>query len=186
MKGNETKFKNSRNSFVSEKTIIHYSISKCPLGWLGLAATENGICFLQLDDKKDSLLKNLKLSFKNRLFAEAKNDKMFQRWENAINRYLCGNAQLRKLPLEISGTAFQRQVWDHLQKIPFGTLKSYSEVAKAIGKPKAVRAVASACANNNVSLLIPCHRVVRSDGSLAGYRWGIERKKNLLALENCL
>ena len=73
-----------------------------------------------------------------------------------------------------------------LQKIPFGTLKSYSEVAKAIGKPKAVRAVASACANNNVSLLIPCHRVVRSDGSLAGYRWGIERKKNLLALEICL
>ncbi len=87
------------------------------------------------------------------------------------------------LPLDIRATAFQRRVWAYLQSIPFGETKSYSQVAKAIGRPTAVRAVARACATNPVAVEIPCHRVVREDGSMGGYRWGLERKKSLLALE---
>jgi AraC family transcriptional regulator of adaptative response/methylated-DNA-[protein]-cysteine methyltransferase len=87
------------------------------------------------------------------------------------------------LPLDIRATAFQRRVWTYLQSIPFGATRSYSEVARAIGRPRAVRAVARACATNPVAVAIPCHRVVRQDGSMSGYRWGVERKQALLAME---
>jgi AraC family transcriptional regulator of adaptative response/methylated-DNA-[protein]-cysteine methyltransferase len=98
-------------------------------------------------------------------------------------RHLRGKSLNSSLPLDIRATAFQRRVWAYLQSIPFGETKSYSEVAKAIGSPRACRAVARACATNPVAVAIPCHRVVREDGSMGGYRWGVERKKTLLQME---
>ena len=102
---------------------------------------------------------------------------------NALVRHIRGKDLNSSLPLDIRATAFQRRVWTYLQSIPFGETKSYSEVAKAIGEPRACRAVARACATNPVAVAIPCHRVVREDGSMGGYRWGMERKKSLLQME---
>jgi AraC family transcriptional regulator of adaptative response/methylated-DNA-[protein]-cysteine methyltransferase len=96
---------------------------------------------------------------------------------------LSGQKRNSSLPLDIQATAFQRRVWEHLQSIPYGATRSYSQVAKAIGEPKAVRAVARACASNRLAVAIPCHRVVREDGGLGGYRWGMGRKEALLELE---
>jgi AraC family transcriptional regulator, regulatory protein of adaptative response / methylated-DNA-[protein]-cysteine methyltransferase len=98
-------------------------------------------------------------------------------------RQLHGKKLDDSLPLDIRATAFQRRVWTYLQTIPFGATQSYSQVAKGIGQPRATRAVARACATNPVAVVIPCHRVVREDGSMGGYRWGIERKKALLGME---
>ncbi len=103
---------------------------------------------------------------------------------NKVLEYLEGKSPRIDLPLDIRATAFQWRVWDELRRIPLGSTRSYLEIAKAIGKPKAVRAVARACATNQAALVIPCHRVIREDKSLGGYRWGLERKKKLLALEN--
>jgi AraC family transcriptional regulator of adaptative response/methylated-DNA-[protein]-cysteine methyltransferase len=103
---------------------------------------------------------------------------------NALLLHLHGKDAHHSLPLDIRATAFQRRVWTYLQSIPFGATKSYSEVAKAIGKPQACRAVARACATNPVAVAIPCHRVVREDGSMGGYRWGLDRKKALLQMES--
>jgi AraC family transcriptional regulator, regulatory protein of adaptative response / methylated-DNA-[protein]-cysteine methyltransferase len=101
----------------------------------------------------------------------------------ALQSYFKGSTPNPRLPLDIRATAFQKQVWTHLQAIPRGSTQSYSEVAKAIGNPEAVRAVAQACANNPVALAIPCHRVVRRNGDPGGYRWGVRRKRGLLDLE---
>ena len=104
-------------------------------------------------------------------------------WAERIVRFIAAPGQLPDLPLDIRGTAFQARVWRALQKIPAGATASYREIAAAIGQPKAVRAVAQACATNRLALLVPCHRVIRSDGEFAGYRWGLERKRALLAGE---
>jgi AraC family transcriptional regulator of adaptative response/methylated-DNA-[protein]-cysteine methyltransferase len=101
----------------------------------------------------------------------------------ALNRYLRGETIDPRLPLHIRGTAFQMKVWKYLQSIPYGSVRSYSEVAEGIGKPAAVRAVARACASNRVAVAIPCHRVIRGTGELGGYRWGLERKRTFLDLE---
>ena len=108
---------------------------------------------------------------------------LFDQWIAQLNEFLQGRARLLELPMDIRGTAFQCMVWDYLVRIPSGTLQSYTEVANGIGKPKAVRAVASACANNKIAIMIPCHRVIRGDGSLAGYKWGLARKRSLIDLE---
>src|SRR5207302_7426569 len=104
-------------------------------------------------------------------------------WTNTLLRKMKGQKLSSSLPLDIRATAFQRQVWTYLQSIPFGATRSYSQVAKGIGQPAATRAVARACATNPVAIAIPCHRVVREDGSMGGYRWGVERKKSLLEIE---
>ena len=104
-------------------------------------------------------------------------------WTDALARHLAGSQPRLDLPLDIRATAFQKKVWDALREIPPGETRSYSDVARTIGDPKAVRAVATACAHNPIALAVPCHRVVRSDGELAGYRWGIDRKKKLLERE---
>lgn len=101
----------------------------------------------------------------------------------ALEAYLKTQESTLSLPLDVQGTVFQRKVWKYLQSIPRGQTASYAEVAKAIGNPKAARAVAAACANNKIAIAIPCHRVIRGDGDLAGYRWGLERKKKLLEIE---
>src|SRR5690606_1082493 len=107
----------------------------------------------------------------------------FKEWISALNSYLNNENKKLDLPLDIFGTAFQIKVWKYLQKIPAGKTLSYTEVAKAIGCPNSVRAVAGACAKNKIALAIPCHRVLRGTGHLAGYRWGLERKEKLLKLE---
>ena len=163
-------------------TRIAYVIVDCPMGLLLVAATERGICSVTLGDGEDALIHGL--------FAEyyssdirLDGDGVIKGWVDAILDHLSGNLPLLDLPLDIRATAFERAIWGQLQKIPFGETRSYGEVATALGRPNAARAVARACGANPVALVIPCHRVVRQDGTLGGYRWGIERKAQLLAQE---
>jgi AraC family transcriptional regulator of adaptative response/methylated-DNA-[protein]-cysteine methyltransferase len=161
--------------------MIRYTCADSPLGRMLIAATEKGICAIQFARTDGELIEGLKREFP---FAQRKTDGgALQSWVNALLRHLRGKDLNSSLPLDIRATAFQRRVWAYLQSIPFGETKSYSEVAKAIGKPRACRAVARACATNPVAVAIPCHRVVREDGSMGGYRWGVQRKKALLQME---
>jgi AraC family transcriptional regulator of adaptative response/methylated-DNA-[protein]-cysteine methyltransferase len=160
---------------------IRYTIAESPLGRMLVAATEKGVCAIQFADSEDELLEGLKHEFP---FANRKRDDDGLRvWKDALVQRLSGQKRNSSLPLDIQATAFQRRVWEHLQSIPYGATRSYRQVAKAIGEPKAVRAVARACASNRLAVAIPCHRVVREDGGLGGYRWGVERKEALLELE---
>jgi AraC family transcriptional regulator of adaptative response/methylated-DNA-[protein]-cysteine methyltransferase len=113
----------------------------------------------------------------------AESKQLFTQWEAALREFFDAKASLAGLPLDLRGTAFQVAVWRFLQSVPAGKTVTYAEVAAAVGRPKAVRAVASACAHNRIALAVPCHRVIRGDGTLAGYRWGMERKQSLLHLE---
>lgn len=161
--------------------LIHYSISSSPLGKLLVAATEKGICSVRLGSESEVLLTELENEFSK---ADVKEDKLaLAPWVKQIVAHLEGKEPHLDLALDVRATAFQKQVWLELQKIPYGETRSYSDVATAMGKPKAVRAVASACARNPVALVVPCHRVIRTDGSMGGFRWGIERKESLLAQE---
>jgi AraC family transcriptional regulator of adaptative response/methylated-DNA-[protein]-cysteine methyltransferase len=160
---------------------IRYTCADSPLGRMLIAATERGICSIQFARTEGELLEGLKHEFP---FASRKlDDAGLQSWVSALLRHMRGKDLSLSLPLDIRATAFQRRVWTYLQSIPFGATRSYSKVAKAIGRPRAVRAVARACATNPVAVAIPCHRVVRQDGSMSGYRWGVERKQALLKLE---
>jgi len=160
---------------------IRYTCADSPLGRMLIAATDRGICSIQFARTDGELLEGLKREFP---FAGRKADKSgLQSWVSALLEHMRGKELNAALPLDIRATAFQRTVWAYLQSIPFGETKSYSQVAKAIGRPTAVRAVARACATNPVAVEIPCHRVVREDGSMGGYRWGLDRKKNLLEME---
>jgi AraC family transcriptional regulator of adaptative response/methylated-DNA-[protein]-cysteine methyltransferase len=160
---------------------IRYTCADSPLGRMLIAATERGICAIQFARSDGELMEGLKREFP---FAARKVDQGgLQSWVSALLRHMRGKDLDSSLPLDIRATAFQRRVWAYLQSIPFGVTRSYSQVAKGIGQPRAVRAVARACATNPVAVAIPCHRVVREDGSMGGYRWGIERKKALLEME---
>jgi AraC family transcriptional regulator, regulatory protein of adaptative response / methylated-DNA-[protein]-cysteine methyltransferase len=160
---------------------IRYTCTSSPLGRMLVAATDKGICSIQFADSDDELTEGLKREFP---FALRKHDDQSMRsWTNAVLDQISGHKLNRALPLDIQATAFQRRVWTHLQSLPFGATQSYGEVAKAIGRPTAARAVARACATNPVAVAIPCHRVVREDGEMGGYRWGVERKRALLQLE---
>jgi AraC family transcriptional regulator of adaptative response/methylated-DNA-[protein]-cysteine methyltransferase len=160
---------------------IRYTCADSPLGRMLIAATERGICSIQFARTDGELIEGLKREFP---FAARKVDEGgLQSWVGALVRHMRGKDLDSSLPLDIRATAFQRRVWTYLQSIPFGATRSYSQVAKGIGQPSAVRAVARACATNPVAVAIPCHRVVRNDGSMGGYRWGIERKKALLEME---
>jgi AraC family transcriptional regulator of adaptative response/methylated-DNA-[protein]-cysteine methyltransferase len=163
---------------------IRYTCADSPLGRMLIAATERGICAIQFARSDGELLAGLKREFP---FAARKPDEGgLQSWVTALLRHMRGRDEdsHSSLPLDIRATAFQRRVWTYLQSIPFGATRSYRQVAKAIGQPRAARAVARACATNPVAVAIPCHRVIRGDGSMGGYRWGIERKKTLLVLES--
>jgi AraC family transcriptional regulator, regulatory protein of adaptative response / methylated-DNA-[protein]-cysteine methyltransferase len=160
---------------------IRYTCTDSPLGRVLVAATEKGICAIQFGDTDDELVEGLKREFP---FAVRKRDDDSMRaWTETVLSQISGHKMNRSLPLDIQATAFQKRVWTHLQSMPFGTTQSYGEVAKAIGQPSAARAVARACASNRIAVAIPCHRVVREDGEMGGYRWGVERKKTLLRLE---
>jgi AraC family transcriptional regulator of adaptative response/methylated-DNA-[protein]-cysteine methyltransferase len=161
--------------------MIRYACADSPLGRMLIAATDRGICSIQFARTDNELIEGLKREFP---FAARKPDQgSLQAWTEALLAKMKGRELNSALPLDIRATAFQRRVWTYLQSIPFGATRSYKEVAKGIGQPTASRAVARACATNPVAVAIPCHRVVREDGSTSGYRWGMERKRKLLEME---
>jgi len=160
---------------------IHYTTAKSSLGEVLVAATERGVSAVYLGDTAGKLVEELKQEYPR---AEITPDKgAFSAWVEEIVGRMEGGAPRRELPLDLQATAFQRRVWRELQRIPRGATRTYAQVARALGRPRAVRAVARACATNPVSVVVPCHRVVRSDGELAGYRWGVARKQTLLERE---
>ena len=160
---------------------IRFTTVRTGLGWALVAATTRGICMTALGDERAALEAELRRRFPAALIWPA--DAALTAWAERIVRFITRPDAQPDLPLDIRGTAFQALVWRALLKIPPGRTASYSEIAAALGRPSAVRAVAQACASNKLAVLVPCHRVVRSDGDLAGYRWGIERKRALLARE---
>lgn len=160
---------------------IHYSLTDCPLGRLLVAATSLGISAVSIADTDEELEATLLDEYPNATLY--RDDDGLGRWVEIILDYLQGQPLPTDLSLDIRATAFQRRVWDELRRIPNGETRSYSEVAQAIGNPKAVRAVANACATNPVPLVVPCHRVIRSDGTLGGYGLGLDRKRTLLDQE---
>lgn len=160
---------------------VNYAVADCSFGQLLVAATEKGICAVRLGDSAAALEADLSSEFSAARIE--RHDEPLGEWVREIIEHLEGGRPNLELPLDVRATAFQRRVWEALQKIPYGSTRSYGEVAQAIGRPTAVRAVARACATNPVALVIPCHRVIREDKSLGGYRWGLERKRKLLAQE---
>ena len=152
-----------------------------PLGWALVAATARGVVMTALGDKREPLTAIVRGRFPAAQIAAE--DPSLRDWAERIVRFITAPSRSLDLPLDIRGTAFQARVWRALQKIPLGRTATYSEIARELGQPTAVRAVARACATNDLALLIPCHRVVRQDGELAGYRWGLERKRALLERE---
>ena len=161
--------------------VVRFTITSSPLGRMLIAATDKGICAIQFADSDDALQQGLMREFP--FAARKRDDAALAQWRVSLAQLMNGQDAHPSLPLDIRATAFQRRVWEHLQRIPRGETQSYSAVAKKLGMPKATRAVARACATNPVAIAIPCHRVVREDGELGGYRWGIERKEQLLAME---
>jgi len=172
--------KNFRNGGNGES--IRYTIGACSLGSILVAASEKGVCAIFLGDDPSKLREELRRSFrKARLIA---GDAKFDRVIGKVIDFIEAPKLSLNLPLDLRGTAFQRRVWTALREIPAGSTTSYSEVARRIGLPKAVRAVAGAIASNNIAVAIPCHRVLRAGGALSGYRWGVERKRALLNKES--
>jgi len=164
---------------------IYYAMRETALGPLMMAATERGVCFAQFGDGLDDLLARLRSEFP-RAELVASPDRSapdLDRWIDALDQHLSRSAPRPDLPLDLRGTAFQLKVWRFLLSVKEGDVLSYGELAREIDEPAAVRAVASACGANRIGILVPCHRVLRGTGELGGYRWGIERKRTLLAME---
>lgn len=160
---------------------IGYSITKSALGKVLVAATDRGVSAVYLGDADAKLVEELHEEYPRAELSAAGDS--FEKWVKEIVERVEGKPPRVELPLDLQATAFQRRVWQELQQIPRGSTRTYSQVARALGNPKAVRAVARACATNPVSIVVPCHRVIREDGNLAGYRWGLSRKEQLLAQE---
>ncbi|WP_415889833.1 bifunctional DNA-binding transcriptional regulator/O6-methylguanine-DNA methyltransferase Ada [Neptuniibacter sp. SY11_33] len=165
--------------------VISYACRNSVLGQMMMAATDKGVCFVQFDDDEASLLSKLKDEFPNASLipSQSQETSALDAWMEALDQHLSNGVPRPDLPLDMRGTAFQMKVWKLLLSVREGEVLSYSELAAKIDKPKAFRAVASACAKNRIGILIPCHRVLRGDGSLGGYRWGLERKRVLLDAE---
>lgn len=161
---------------------IRYAVAQSVLGWVLVASTDKGICRIEFGDAPEMLQHRLAATFPQaKLHA---NDPAFESVVSQVLAFLKVPQQGLTLPLDIQGTAFQQRVWAALQTIPAGSTAGYAEIAAQIGQPKAARAVAQACASNHLAVAVPCHRVVRSDGGLGGYRWGLERKRALLRRES--
>jgi len=168
-----------------EGEVIVYACRNTVLGLLMMAATRRGVCFVQFGDSESALEAQLGAEFPRATLrrSTAADAGALDAWLLALNAHLSDHAPRPDLPLDVRGTAFQVRVWQCLMSIREGEVLSYSELAARLGTPAAVRAVASACARNRIGVLIPCHRVLRSDGTLGGYRWGLERKRALIDAE---
>jgi len=160
---------------------IGYSIVDSALGRLLVAGTRHGLCFAALGDSDRAITSELRADYPKATIH--RDDALAGKWARAIAKNLGGGSPIQKLPLDIRGTPFQRSVWDQLRAIPRGATRSYTEIARRIGRPRAIRAVGTANGANPVAIVIPCHRALRASGHLGGYRWGLERKRRLLELE---
>ena len=163
--------------------VMHYATAETAVGWVVMAATERGICSVQFAASQSAATQSLIERFPNADHVPSPDSPELQRCIEMLQDFLAAPGALPDLPLDLRGTAFQRKVWRYLQAIPTGETRSYAQVASDIGHSKAVRAVGTACGNNRVAVLVPCHRVLRGDGSLGGYRWGLETKRALLQAE---
>jgi AraC family transcriptional regulator of adaptative response/methylated-DNA-[protein]-cysteine methyltransferase len=164
-----------------KNAVIHFAIGECSLGSVLVATSDRGVCAVLLGDDPNQLARNLQDQFpKADLIG---NESGYEELVAKVIGLIEKPGVAFDLPLDIQGTVFQKKVWDALRRIPVGTTISYADIAKQIGMPKAMRAVAQACGSNSIAVAIPCHRVVRSDGALSGYRWGVERKQKLLNRE---
>lgn len=159
---------------------IRVAVTQTTLGMMLVAATDKGLCAIEFGDSEAELLCRFQTRFPGAIVSATDE---FKGWIEDLVAVVDGQREPTRLPLDIQGTAFQCRVWDALRKIPAGSVTTYAELADRIGQPTAVRAAAGACAANRLAVIIPCHRVIRSDGKLGGYRWGIERKQTLLARE---
>ncbi len=164
--------------------IIRFAIGQCSLGAILVASSEIGICCITLGDDPEFLLADLQHRFRKAEFIGG--DETFEKTVAIVVGFVESPQLGLDLPLDVRGTAFQQRVWLALREIPIGTTVSYADIAEKIGNPKSVRAVAGACGANSIAVVIPCHRVVRHDGNLSGYRWGVDRKRRLLDLEKSI
>lgn len=164
---------------------LSYAYRDTSLGPMLMAATDKGVCFVQFSENKTVLIEALEQEFPKAIITPSASEiaPELDTWMDALDEHISQGAPRPELPLDIRGTAFQMKVWQFLLSVREGDIISYAELAKQINKPKAVRAAASACGKNRIGVLIPCHRVLRGDGSLGGYRWGLERKRALLDAE---
>lgn len=160
---------------------IGYSMIASPVGAVLVAATENGVCSVKIGSSEAALAADLRREYPGAEIVAGQKPRA--EWIKAVAKHLRGDERSLDLPIDVQATAFQWKVWRALQRIPYGETRAYAEVARSIGKPKAVRAVASACARNPVAIVVPCHRVVPAAGGIGGYRWGTVRKARLLAAE---
>jgi AraC family transcriptional regulator of adaptative response/methylated-DNA-[protein]-cysteine methyltransferase len=160
---------------------IRYALSRSMLGWMLVACTDKGICYVAFGDECSTLEQALQRRFEK---ARVERDEpSLRKTVQAVEAALSGVGDSSEMPLDLRGTPFQLEVWKLLRTIPFGTIVTYSELARRMGRPRAARAVAGACAANPVAVIVPCHRVIRGDGGLGGYYWGIQRKRKLLQWE---
>ncbi|HEY7395274.1 MAG TPA: methylated-DNA--[protein]-cysteine S-methyltransferase, partial [Gemmatimonadaceae bacterium] len=159
---------------------IRYTVSELPIGHVLVATTERGVCAVELGASDAEVTQALEADFPNATIERSDEDQ--HRWVHSVLERIRDPRHARggEIPLDVGGSAFQQRVWKALQEIPAGERRSYRQVAAAIGRPSATRAVARACATNRVAIVIPCHRVVREDGGPSGYKWGVERKRRLL------
>jgi AraC family transcriptional regulator, regulatory protein of adaptative response / methylated-DNA-[protein]-cysteine methyltransferase len=160
---------------------IHFALGECSLGAILVASSERGVCAIFLGENPEKLVQDLQDTFPRAHLLGA--DRDYEALIAQVVGFIEAPSIGLDLPIDVRGTAFQQRVWQALQKIPAGTTVSYTDIAQLIGSPKAVRAVASACAANKIAVAIPCHRVVCNDGALSGYRWGVDRKRVLLEME---
>ena len=163
------------------ETTIRFAVGQCSLGSILVAASDKGVCAIFLGDDPDALTRDLQDRFPHAQLIGG--DRAFERLVANVVGLVENPRQEIDLPLDIRGTAFQQRVWQALTEIPLGQTATYAEIARRIGLPRAIRAVSGACASNKIAVVIPCHRVIRTDGSLSGYRWGIARKRALLLKE---
>ena len=168
---------------------LHYAVRETALGTMLMAATGRGVCFVHLGENETTLGDTLRTEYPRALLvhSNAEQSPLLDMWIDALNQHVSeGAARPRTIPLDLRGSAFQLRVWRFLLSIKDGDVVSYTEAAAGINQPSAVRAAASACGANNVAVLVPCHRVLRGDGALGGYRWGVERKRALLDRERTM
>lgn len=162
--------------------VIRFAVAQCRMGSLLVAASDKGVCAILMGDDPEALVRDLQERFGNAQLVGA--DNKFERWIAEVLGFIEAPQIGLDLPLDLRGSAFQQRVWQALRRIPVGETLSYAALAGRLGMPRAARAVAQACAANPVALAVPCHRVVRTDGSVSGYRWGVERKRALLEREH--